>query len=76
MGYSEVGVFPADSPHGRIPTPNIDQLASEGLRFTDGTFGLILVVDPLTLLRTKLCDNSLHRRSCLVRSHPASSMPT
>lgn len=25
LGTGEVGVYPASSPHGRIPTPNIDK---------------------------------------------------
>jgi arylsulfatase A len=32
VGYGDVGVYGAKM----IPTPNIDQLAAEGLRFTDG----------------------------------------
>jgi len=32
VGYADVGVYGAE----KIPTPNLDQLAQEGLRFTDG----------------------------------------
>ncbi len=32
MGYGDVGAF---NPRGRIPTPNFDRLAREGMRFTD-----------------------------------------
>ena len=32
MGYGDVGVYNAES---RIPTPHMDQLAAEGVRFTD-----------------------------------------
>ena len=32
MGYGDVGAYHAES---RIPTPHMDQLASEGVRFTD-----------------------------------------
>ncbi|MCB1128615.1 MAG: sulfatase-like hydrolase/transferase, partial [Verrucomicrobiae bacterium] len=32
MGYGDPGCF---NPASRIPTPNIDRIASEGLRFTD-----------------------------------------
>lgn len=32
VGYGDAGVYGAE----KIPTPNIDQLAAEGLRFTDG----------------------------------------
>jgi arylsulfatase A len=32
MGYGDVGAFNPDS---KIPTPNLDRLASEGIRFTD-----------------------------------------
>eukprot|EP01102_Stenamoeba_stenopodia_P009204 TRINITY_DN2708_c0_g1_i1.p1 TRINITY_DN2708_c0_g1~~TRINITY_DN2708_c0_g1_i1.p1 ORF type:complete len:503 (-),score=84.70 TRINITY_DN2708_c0_g1_i1:97-1569(-) len=39
LGYGEVGVFPANSPHGRMPTPNLDQLRSEGMMFTSAYAG-------------------------------------
>ena len=32
LGYGDVGCYNSDS---KIPTPNLDQLASEGMRFTD-----------------------------------------
>ncbi len=32
MGYGDLHV---QNPHSKIPTPNLDQLASEGIRFTD-----------------------------------------
>lgn len=32
LGYGDVGCY---NPRGKIPTPNIDRLASQGLRFTD-----------------------------------------
>lgn len=32
MGYGDVGVY---NPQSKIPTPNIDKIASEGLRLTD-----------------------------------------
>ncbi len=32
MGYGDLGCYNSDS---KIPTPNIDQLASQGVRFTD-----------------------------------------
>ncbi|WP_342793763.1 sulfatase family protein [Pontiella desulfatans] len=33
MGFGDLG---ANNPDSKIPTPNLDQLASEGMRFTDG----------------------------------------
>ncbi|MEM0965847.1 MAG: arylsulfatase [Verrucomicrobiota bacterium] len=33
MGYGDLG---ANNPGSKIPTPHLDQLASEGMRFTDG----------------------------------------
>ena len=33
MGYGDLGV---QNPASKIPTPNLDKLASEGMRFTDG----------------------------------------
>ena len=32
MGFGDVGCYNSDS---RIPTPNMDRLAAEGMRFTD-----------------------------------------
>jgi len=32
MGYGDLGVYNPDS---KVPTPNLDQLANEGIRFTD-----------------------------------------
>src|SRR5205809_223940 len=32
LGYGDVGCYNKDS---KIPTPNLDRLASEGMRFTD-----------------------------------------
>ncbi|NQT87943.1 sulfatase-like hydrolase/transferase, partial [bacterium] len=32
MGYGDVGCF---NPESKIPTPNMDRLASQGMRFTD-----------------------------------------
>ena len=33
LGYGDLGVY---NPQSRIPTPNLDRLASEGIRFLDG----------------------------------------
>jgi arylsulfatase A len=33
MGYGDLGV---NNPESKIPTPNLDRLAAEGMRFTDG----------------------------------------
>lgn len=33
MGYGDLG---ANNPKSKIPTPNLDKLAAEGMRFTDG----------------------------------------
>ena len=33
MGYGDLGI---QNPHSKIPTPYLDQLAREGMRFTDG----------------------------------------
>ena len=33
VGYGDVGVYGSK----KIPTPHLDQLAAEGLRFTDGS---------------------------------------
>jgi arylsulfatase A-like enzyme len=36
LGYGDVGAY---NPKSRIPTPNLDRLATEGLRFTDAHAG-------------------------------------
>jgi len=33
MGYGDLG---ANNPRSKIPTPNLDRLAAQGMRFTDG----------------------------------------
>ena len=33
MGYGDLA---ANNPKSKIPTPNLDRLAAEGMRFTDG----------------------------------------
>lgn len=33
MGYGDLG---ANHPDSKIPTPHLDRLAAEGMRFTDG----------------------------------------
>ena len=39
LGWGEVGVFPCTSEHGRIATPHLDQMAAEGMKFTDAYAG-------------------------------------
>eukprot|EP01061_Rhynchopus_euleeides_P006541 TRINITY_DN15581_c0_g1_i1.p1 TRINITY_DN15581_c0_g1~~TRINITY_DN15581_c0_g1_i1.p1 ORF type:complete len:506 (+),score=168.16 TRINITY_DN15581_c0_g1_i1:61-1518(+) len=39
LGWGEVGTFPSTSPHGRIATPHLDRMASEGIRFTNAYAG-------------------------------------
>ncbi len=36
MGYGDLGCYNPDS---KIPTPNMDRLAAEGMRFTDAHSG-------------------------------------
>jgi arylsulfatase A-like enzyme len=36
LGYGDVGAY---NPDGRIATPNLDQMAADGLRFTDAHSG-------------------------------------
>lgn len=33
LGWGEVGLYPANSPHGRLRTPHLDQFGREGLAF-------------------------------------------
>eukprot|EP00913_Durusdinium_trenchii_P033181 g31063.t1 len=39
LGWGEVGLYPAESPHGRIATPNLDQFGREGVRFQQAYAG-------------------------------------
>ena len=34
LGYGDVGCY---NPESKIPTPNLDKMAAEGIRFTDAT---------------------------------------
>ena len=36
MGYGDIGAY---NPNSRIPTPNLDRLANEGIHFTDAHSG-------------------------------------
>lgn len=48
MGYGDPGCY---NPESKITTPNIDQLAAEGMRFTDGhTAGSVCVPSRFSLL--------------------------
>ncbi|CAJ1417705.1 unnamed protein product [Effrenium voratum] len=39
LGWGEVGLFPASSPHGRISTPHLDTFGREGLVFKEAYAG-------------------------------------
>jgi hypothetical protein len=39
LGWGEPGPFPAGSAHGRIDTPHLSRLASQGMRFTNAYAG-------------------------------------
>ena len=42
MGYGDIGVFsvyPDQNSHYKLTTPNIDQLAKDGIQFTDSYAG-------------------------------------
>ncbi|MHC5157653.1 MAG: sulfatase-like hydrolase/transferase [Planctomycetota bacterium] len=75
MGYGDCGAY---NPNSRIPTPNIDQLASEGLRFTDAhsssntctpsRYGLLTGTNPLRMgVRNTLLDEGRP----IIESHEA-----
>ena len=52
LGYGEVGVFPAGSSHGRISTPHLDQLARDGIQFTNAYAGYTVCAPSRTTLFT------------------------
>ena len=47
IGYGDVKI---NNPESKIPTPNIDQLAREGIRFTDGHSPAQICAPPLRRL--------------------------
>ena len=52
MGVGEVGLFPSKNPHGNIDTPNLDMLATEGIRFTQAYAGYTVCAPSRTTLFT------------------------
>ena len=52
LGYGEVGAFPAGSAHGRIDTPHLDAMASQGMRFTNAYAGYTVCAPSRTTLFT------------------------
>src|SRR4051812_36399526 len=40
MGYGEVSTYPANSPHGRLSTPHLASLASQGIVFSSAYAGV------------------------------------
>ena len=52
LGWGEPGSFPAGSIHGRIDTPNLDNLAAQGMRFTNAYAGYTVCAPSRTTLFT------------------------
>lgn len=64
MGYGDVGYLQTGSAHGRLETPNLDKLASEGMRFTEAYAGAPVCAPSRCTLIT-----GRHSGHCTVRSN-------
>jgi len=68
MGYGDVGVYNPDS---RIPTPNMDRLASEGIRFTDAhSADSVCTPTRYALLTGRYCWRTPLKRTVLFNYEP------
>merc|ERR1719443_1973978 len=52
LGWGEVGLYPANSPNGRIATPNLDRFGKEGVQFTHAYAGYTVCAPSRTTLFT------------------------
>ena len=72
LGYGDLGCYNPDS---KIPTPNLDRLSSEGMRFTDGhSSSGVCTPSRYALLTPSLEEVSWHCdaiRSVCIRREPA-----
>ena len=73
LGYGEVSCL---NPEGKIPTPNLDQLAKDGMTFTDAHSGSsVCTLTRYGLLTGRYCGaadskRSSHRRRVALRKRP------
>jgi len=52
LGWGEVGLYPANSPNGRIATPHLDRFGKEGVQFTHAYAGYTVCAPSRTTLFT------------------------
>ena len=61
MGWGEPGAYPAGSIHGRIATPNLDNLAASGVKFTNAYAGYTVCAPSRTTLFTGRHSGKFHK---------------
>ena len=68
MGYGDVGCY---NPDTKIPTPNMDRLATQGIRFTDAhSPSAVCTPSRYGLLTGRYCWRSRLKRSVLFGYEP------
>ena len=68
MGYGDVGVY---NPQSRIPTPHMDRLAAEGVRFTDAhSADSVCTPSRYALLTGRYCWRTSLQRTVLFNYEP------
>jgi arylsulfatase A len=68
MGYGDVACFNPDS---KIPTPNMDRIASEGMRLTDcHSSSAVCTPSRYSVLTGRYCWRSHHKRHVIWTYHP------
>eukprot|EP01102_Stenamoeba_stenopodia_P011613 TRINITY_DN3588_c0_g1_i2.p1 TRINITY_DN3588_c0_g1~~TRINITY_DN3588_c0_g1_i2.p1 ORF type:complete len:481 (-),score=66.13 TRINITY_DN3588_c0_g1_i2:81-1523(-) len=75
LGYGEVGAFSVDSPHGRIATPNLDRLRSEGMMFTNAYVGQAVCAPSRCTLMTGLHSGHAYVRGNRKLNHQDIPLP-
>jgi len=61
LGWGEVGLFPANSTHGRLDTPHLDQLGREGVVFSDAYAGYTVCAPSRTAFFTGRHSGHFHK---------------
>ena len=68
MGYGDVACF---NPESKIPTPNMDRLAAEGMRFTDAhSASAVCTPSRYNVLTGRYCWRTDRKRGVLVAEAP------
>lgn len=66
MGYGDIGYLQAGGKHGRILTPALDKLTSQGMRFTDAYAGPVCAATRCALLTGRHVGHCSVRRNAWV----------